>query len=62
MSIDKNRIKGGVKQAAGTVKEAVGDLTGDRTLELDGKLTKAEGKLQSAVGRASDAVKDAVKP
>lgn len=62
MSIDKNRIKGAAKQAAGATKEAVGQLVGDKGMELRGTITKTEGKLQRAAGRASDTLKDMAKP
>ncbi len=55
--MDKNRIKGTVKQAEGTVKEKLGQLTGDTSLEAEGKLKKAEGTIQKAFGEAKDALR-----
>ncbi len=46
--MDKDRVEGAAKQAKGTVKEAVGELTGDAKLKADGKKDKAEGKVQNA--------------
>ena len=36
--MDKDRIKGSAKQVKGSVKEAVGKLTGDAILEAEGKI------------------------
>jgi uncharacterized protein YjbJ (UPF0337 family) len=61
MSIDKNRIAGAAKQAKGATKEAIGDLVGDKSMELSGKAKKIEGKVQSAVGKAKDNMKTVMK-
>ena len=37
--------------AKGRVKDAVGGLTGDGRLQLEGKLDQAKGKVQDAVGK-----------
>ena len=46
--------------AKGRVKEAAGDLTGDKDLQREGKIDQATGKVKDAVGDAADKVKDAV--
>jgi uncharacterized protein YjbJ (UPF0337 family) len=46
--------------AKGRVKEAAGDLTGDKDLKREGKVDKAAGKAKDAVGGAADKVKGAV--
>ena len=46
--------------AKGRVKEAAGDLTGDRDLKNEGKVDQAAGSVKDAVGDASDKVKDVV--
>jgi uncharacterized protein YjbJ (UPF0337 family) len=53
--MDKDRIKGTVKQAEGTIKEKVGQATGDTSLEIEGKVEKAEGTVQKAFGKLKDA-------
>lgn len=57
----KDQIEGAGKQARGAVKDAVGKATGDKKLQADGKLDKAEGKIQGEVGKAKEAVRDALK-
>ena len=59
--MDKDRVKGALKQGAGKVKEVAGKLTGDAQLEAEGKLEKNKGKLQNAIGGAKDALRDAAK-
>ena len=58
--MDKQRIEGGLRKATGTIKEKVGQMTGDRDTEAEGKAEKAEGKVRSAVGHAKDAVREIV--
>jgi len=58
--MDSQRIKGGLKKATGTIKEKVGQMTGDRETEAEGKAEKAEGKVRSAIGHAKDAVREIV--
>jgi uncharacterized protein YjbJ (UPF0337 family) len=58
--MDKQRIEGGLKKATGTIKEKVGQMTGDRDTEAEGTAEKTEGKVRSAVGHAKDAVREIV--
>ena len=55
--MDKDRVEGIGKQAAGAVKEAAGKLTGDAKLQAEGKGDKLAGKVQNAVGGAKDALR-----
>ena len=59
--MDKDRIKGAVEQAKGSVKEAMGEAPGDAKLEVEGRNEKAAGKVQIAVGGIKDAVREAVR-
>jgi len=45
-------------EAKGRIKEAAGDLTGDTSLEHEGKVDKATGKVKDAVEDVGDKVKD----
>jgi uncharacterized protein YjbJ (UPF0337 family) len=58
--MDKERIKGGIEKATGAVKEKAGQITGDRDMEAEGKMDKAEGRIRGAVGHAKDAVREIV--
>jgi len=55
--MDKDRIKGAANQSKGSMKEAVGKLTGDDKLKVEGKTDKAVGKVQSALGRLKDTIR-----
>jgi uncharacterized protein YjbJ (UPF0337 family) len=57
--MDKDRIKGVIKQVKGGIKEAAGRIFGDSKLEVEGKTDKATGKVQNAVGGVKDAMRDA---
>ena len=48
--------------AKGRVKEAAGDLSGDKGLQREGKVDQATGEVKDKVGGAADKVKDAVNP
>ena len=45
-------------QAEGTIKEKAGDLTGDESLEREGKAQGKVGDVKDKVGDAKDAVGD----
>jgi uncharacterized protein YjbJ (UPF0337 family) len=55
--MDKDRIKGTVKQAQGKVMEGVGKATDDPNLQAKGKVKNAEGAVQKAFGKAKDALR-----
>ena len=46
--------------AKGRVKEAAGDLTGDKDLQREGKVDQAAGDVKDKVGDAADKAKDVV--
>ena len=53
---------GNLDEAKGRLKEAGGDLTGDKDLKNEGKVDRATGSVKDAVGGAADKVKDVVNP
>jgi uncharacterized protein YjbJ (UPF0337 family) len=55
--MDKDRVAGTAKQAAGSIKETAGKAFGDAKLQADGKSEKTAGKIQNAVGGLKDALK-----
>ena len=48
--MNKDQIKGRVKEAKGKVKEVTGKLVGNKELEQEGKLQKSGGKVQAGYG------------
>ena len=55
--MNKNRMSGAAHEAKGAVKEAVGKLTGNTRLNIEGKAEKWAGKTEAAVGKARDSQK-----
>ena len=47
--------------AKGRVKEAAGDLTGDKDLQREGKVDRAGGKAKDGIEKATDRAKDALR-
>jgi uncharacterized protein YjbJ (UPF0337 family) len=47
-------------EAKGRVKEAAGDLTGNKGLQREGKADRAAGKTKDAVDSVADKTKDVV--
>jgi uncharacterized protein YjbJ (UPF0337 family) len=52
--MNKDRMIGAAKQAAGKVKEVVGKTVGDAKLETEGHVEQVEGKVQNIVGSVKD--------
>jgi uncharacterized protein YjbJ (UPF0337 family) len=60
--MDKDRIAGSAKKTKGSVKEAIGKITGDSKTQAEGTAEKTAGQAQNAVGGIKDTVRDATKP
>lgn len=58
--MDKDRIKGAAKQVKGSIKAAVGKMTGDSKTEAEGTADKVAGKAQNAAGGIKDSVRETV--
>ena len=56
--MDKDRSEGIGKKISGSIKEAVGKVTGDSKTQAEGTAQKTEGKAQNAVGGLKDSVRD----
>lgn len=50
MTINKDQIKGRTNQAVGKVKEIIGDVVGNKNLEVKGAVQKNIGSVQSVIG------------
>ena len=62
MSMNKDQVKGRVKEVEGKIKEAAGKLVGNERLQAKGKVQKILGKAQAKYGDIKHDVKDATKP
>ncbi len=59
--MNKDQVKGAVKDAAGKVQEKVGQAVNSPTQEAKGLQKQAEGKTQKTYGDVKEAVKDATR-
>lgn len=59
--MNKDQVKGAVKEAAGKVQTQVGKLTGNTEQKVKGHIRTAEGKSQQVLGDAKELVKDMVR-
>ena len=59
--MDREHIKGAADKAKGAIKETAGKLSGDKKLEMEGKVDKANGDLHNVAGDVKDAVRNASK-
>ncbi|WP_445191848.1 CsbD family protein [Sphingomonas sp. Tas61C01] len=59
--MEKIQIEGLAQEAKGSIKEAIGKLTGSNATEIEGTAERAAGKAQAAVGQGKTAVKDRLK-
>ena len=54
----RDTAKGITDETKGRVKEAVGKATGNRRLQVEGKMDQAKGKVRKASGRVKRAARD----
>ena len=57
--MNKDQVKGTVKEAAGKVQKTVGDVVGNPSQQAQGAIKEAQGKAQQVRGDAKQLVKDA---
>jgi len=57
--MNKDQVKGAVKDAAGKVQRETGELIGSPAQQAKGLAKQAEGKAQKGYGNAKEAIKDA---
>jgi uncharacterized protein YjbJ (UPF0337 family) len=59
--MNKDQVKGTVKEAAGKVQGKLGDMVGNNEQKAKGLVKEAAGKAQKRVGDAKEMVSDARK-
>ena len=57
--MDKDRVKGAVKNVTGKAKTAAGKALGDEKLKNEGRADRVKGKVQNTVGGIKDEIRDA---
>ncbi|MGE5651136.1 CsbD family protein [Noviherbaspirillum sp. UKPF54] len=55
--MNKDQVKGAVKDAAGKVQQKAGEMTGSTQQQAKGVEKQAEGKTQKVAGDVKDAVR-----
>ena len=61
MGMNKDQVKGRVKEAEGNVQESAGKIVGNDRQEAKGNVTKNMGKLQAKVGDVKQELKHSQK-
>jgi uncharacterized protein YjbJ (UPF0337 family) len=59
--MNKDQVKGAVKEAVGNVQQKTGEATGNTKQQVKGAAKQAEGNVQKNYGNVKEAVKDANK-
>jgi len=57
--MNKDQVKGAIKEAAGKVQQKTGQILGNKEQQAKGLAKKVQGKAQQKVGDAKEALKDA---
>jgi uncharacterized protein YjbJ (UPF0337 family) len=58
--MNKDQVKGVIKDAAGQVQQKVGAAVGSDKQEIEGIKKQIEGKLQKSVGDVKENIKDVI--
>jgi uncharacterized protein YjbJ (UPF0337 family) len=59
--MDKDRVAGSARKAKGSVKEAIGKITGDNKTEAEGVAEQTAGQAQNTAGGVKDTLRNATK-
>ena len=57
---NKDEVEGKAENIGGKIKEGIGNLTGDRSLEAEGEADQVEGQSQETWGKFKRGVGDAI--
>ena len=57
--MNKDQVKGAVKDVAGKAQQKAGEITGSEKQQIKGLKNQVEGKVQKGVGNVKDALDDA---
>jgi uncharacterized protein YjbJ (UPF0337 family) len=55
--MDREHMRGAAEKAKGAVKDIAGKVSGDKELQVEGKLDKAKGSAHEAAGNVKDAMR-----
>ena len=57
--MNKDQVKGSIKEVAGKIQEKTGELTGSDKQQIKGMKNQVEGKIQKGIGDVKEAVDEA---
>lgn len=57
--MNRNQVKGSIKDTAGKVQRKIGELTGSGSQQVKGAAKQVEGKVQKGIGNVEQASDDA---
>ena len=57
--MNKDQVKGTVKEAAGKIQEKAGEVVGSKSQQVKGMVKEVEGKAQKATGDVKNSAKKA---
>jgi uncharacterized protein YjbJ (UPF0337 family) len=60
--MNKDQVKGSVKDIAGKVQQKTGELTGSESQQIKGVKNQVEGKVQKGVGDVKESIDEANEP
>lgn len=60
--MNQDILEGATDKLGGKLKETVGSVIGDTSLQTDGVVDQVSGSIQKAVGEAIDAVEEGIRP
>lgn len=56
--MDRDRVKGKIKEVAGRSKRQIGEWTGDTRAQAEGGVQELKGRARNAWGKTKDAARD----
>lgn len=59
--MNKDQVKGRIKEATGKAKKVTGKVTGNKDMEVEGNVEETLGKVQRGYGDLKDDVEDTLK-
>lgn len=56
--MNKDQVKGVVKEAAGTIQKKAGEVLGNTSQQIKGQVKEMQGKAQKTLGDMKEVIKD----
>lgn len=59
--MNKDQVKGSIKEATGKAKKVAGKIVGNKNMEVEGNVEETLGKVQRGFGDLKDDVEDEIR-